>query len=120
MAAHRKLNRRRAGLCEDGLRIIVWLRPHVYPGHNKLSRILELFALKIQAQTDIVPKCVFAAVRDFNVVVGPGQTIEVKRGEQFLGKMYPNIARIRINGIWYEVSRNNVNLVSWHWPPGTE
>jgi hypothetical protein len=34
--------------------------------------------------------------------------------------MYPNLARIRMKGIWYEVSRNNVNLVSWNIPPGME
>jgi hypothetical protein len=61
-----------------------------------------------------------AAVRDFNIVVGPGQTIDVKQGEQFLGKMYPNLARIKMNGIWYEVSRNNVMLVSWNVPAGIE
>ncbi len=77
-------------------------------------------AIKIPAQTDVAPKCVLAAVRDFNVVTGPGQTIEVKQGQKFLGKMYPDIARIRMNGVWYVVSRNNVNLVSWNVPPGME
>lgn len=88
------------------------------------SLILAFFVssapIKVQAQTDIAPKCVLAAVRDFAIAIGPGQTIEVKQGQQFLGKMYPNLARIRVNGIWYEVSRNNVNLVSWNVPPGME
>ena len=88
------------------------------------SLILAFFVssapIKVQAQTDIAPKCVLAAVRDFAIAIGPGRTIEVKQGQQFLGKMYPNLARIRVNGIWYEVSRNNVNLVSWNIPPGME
>ena len=88
------------------------------------SLILAFFVssapIKVQAQTDIAPKCVLAAVRDFAIAIGPGQTIEVKQGQQFLGKMYPILARIRVNGIWYEVSRNNVNLVSWNVPPGME
>jgi hypothetical protein len=88
------------------------------------SLILAFFVssapIKVQAQTDIAPKCVLAAVRDFAIAIRPGQTIEVKQGQQFLGKMYPNLARIRVNGIWYEVSRNNVNLVSWNVPPGME
>jgi hypothetical protein len=29
--------------------------------------------------------------------------------QQFLGKLCPNMARIKIEGIWYEVSRNNVS-----------
>jgi hypothetical protein len=88
------------------------------------SLILAYFVsnapIKVQAQTDIAPKCVLAAVRDFPVTIGLGQTIEVKQGQQFLGKMYPNLARIRVNGIWYEVSRNNVNLISWKVPAGME
>jgi hypothetical protein len=76
--------------------------------------------IKVEAQTDIAPKCVLAAVRDFAITVGPGQTIEVKQGQKFLGKMYPNLARIKMNGIWYEVSRNNVMLVTWNVPPGME
>jgi hypothetical protein len=85
-----------------------------------LASFVSSAPIKVQAQTDIAPKCVLAAVRDFAVTIGPGQTIEVKQGQQFLGKMYPNLARIRLNGIWYEVSRNNVNLVTWNVPPAME
>jgi len=85
-----------------------------------LAFLIPGAAIKIQAQTDIAPKCILAAVRDFNIAIGPGQTIEVKRGQQFLGKMYPNMAKIRMGGIWYEVSRNDVNLVTWTIPPGMD
>jgi hypothetical protein len=40
--------------------------------------------------------------------VAHGATIEVERGQKFLGKLYPNMARVKIEGVWYEVSRNNV------------
>ena len=56
------------------------------------------------------------AVRDFRVVVGFGATLEVKRDEEFVGKLHPNIARIKINGVWYQVSRNEVMLVSSNVP----
>jgi hypothetical protein len=69
-------------------------------------------SIKVQAQ-DYAPKCIMEAARDFKVVIGPGATIEIQRGQQFPAKLYPNLARISINGVWYEVSRNDVNLVRW-------
>ena len=65
-------------------------------------------SIKLQAQTDNAPLCMMKAVRDFKIVVAAGATIEVERGQKFLGKLYPNMARIKIEGVWYEVSRNNV------------
>ena len=77
-----------------------------------VSVILAFFvsgaSLKLQAQDDGVRPCVLQATRDFKIVVTPGATIEVQRGQQFLGKLYPNMARIKIEVVWYEVSRNNV------------
>jgi hypothetical protein len=73
-------------------------------------------SIKVQAQTDNAPECTLAAVRDFKIVVGPGATIEVQRGQSFLGKLYPNLVRININGVWFEVSRNDVMLISWNVP----
>ena len=70
-------------------------------------------SIKLQAQADNAPLCMMKAVRDFKIVVTPGATIEVQRGEEVLGKMYPNMARIQINGVWYEVSRNDVVLSYW-------
>ena len=67
-----------------------------------------LVSIKIQAQDDGVRACVLQATRDFRIVVAAGATIEVERDQKFLGKLYPNMARIKIEGIWYEVSRNNV------------
>src|SRR5436190_2745644 len=85
-----------------------------------LSIILAFFvpgtSIEVQAQIDNVPECVLKAVRDFRVIVGPVATLEVKRGEEFVGKLYSNIARIKISGVWYEVSRNDVMLVSWNVP----
>ena len=40
-----------------------------------LAFLIPGAAIKIQAQTDVAPKCVLAAVRDFNVVTGPGQAL---------------------------------------------
>ena len=81
-----------------------------------LSIILALFVpgatIKVQARIDNAPECVLKAVRDFRVVVGFGATLEVKRDEEFVGKLHHNIARIEIKGVWYEVSRNNVMLVT--------
>jgi hypothetical protein len=85
-----------------------------------LAFLISSAPIKVEAQTDIAPKCVLAAVRDFVITIGPGQTIELKQGQQFLGKMYPNRARIRMSGIWYDVSRNNVTLVTWNVPPEME
>jgi hypothetical protein len=65
-------------------------------------------SIKIQAQDDGVRACVLQATRDFRIVVAAGATIEVERGQKFSGKLYPNMARIKIEGVWYEVSRNNV------------
>jgi hypothetical protein len=77
-----------------------------------VSVILAFFvseaSIKLQASDDGVRECVLQATRDFKVVVAPGATIEVQRGQPFLGKLYPNMARIKIEGVWYEVSRNNV------------
>jgi hypothetical protein len=77
-----------------------------------VSVILAFFiseaSIKLQASDDGVRECVLQATRDFKVLVGPGATIEVARGQQFLGKLYPSMARIKIEGVWYEVSRNNV------------
>jgi hypothetical protein len=77
-----------------------------------VSVILAFFvsgaSIKIQAQDDGVRACVLQATRDFKIVVAPGATIEVERGQKFLGKLYPNMARVKIEGVWYEVSRNNV------------
>jgi hypothetical protein len=77
-----------------------------------LSVILAFFvpgaSIKLQAQDDGVRVCVLQATRDFKIVVAAGATIEVERGQQFPGKLYPNMARIKIEGVWYEVSRNNV------------
>jgi hypothetical protein len=79
--------------------------------------VLAFFApeasVKLQAQTDNSPLCMMKAVRDFKIVVAPGATIEVQSGEEFLGKMYPNMARIKIRDTWYEVSRNDVTLSYW-------
>ena len=76
------------------------------------SVILAFFvsgaSIKLRAQDDGVRPCVLQATRDFKVVVSAGATIEVERGQQFPGKLYPSMARIKIEGIWYEVSRNNV------------
>jgi len=36
-------------------------------------------------------------------------TIEVQNRQQFLGKLCPNMARTKIEGVWYEISRNNVS-----------
>jgi hypothetical protein len=66
-------------------------------------------AIKLQASDDGVRECVLEATRDFKIVVGPGATIEVQNRQQFPGKLYPNMARIKIEGVWYEVSRNNVS-----------
>jgi len=67
-----------------------------------VSIILLFFALgasiKVQAQTDNAPECVLAAVRYFRISVTPGASIEIQQGEQFVGKLWPNIARIKING----------------------
>jgi hypothetical protein len=77
-----------------------------------VSVILAFFisedSIKVQASDDGVRECVLQATRDFKVSVGAGATIEVQRGQQFLGKLYPSMARIKIEGVWYEVSRNNV------------
>jgi hypothetical protein len=73
-------------------------------------------SIKLQAQTDNAPLCMMKAVRDFKIVVAPGATIEVQSGEEFLGKMYPNMARIKIGEVWYEVSRNDVMLSYWVHP----
>ena len=77
-----------------------------------VSVILAFFlsgtSITLQASDDGVRECVLQATRDFKVVVGAGATIEVERGQQFPGKLYPSMARIKIEGIWYEVSRNNV------------
>jgi hypothetical protein len=77
-----------------------------------VSVILAFFisgaSIKIQAQDDGVRACVLQATRDFKIVVAAGATIEVERDQKFLGKLYPNMARIKIEGVWYEVSRNNV------------
>ena len=35
--------------------------------------------------------------------------ISLQNRQQFLGKLCPNMARIKIEGVWYEVSRNNVS-----------
>jgi len=76
------------------------------------SVILAFFvsgaSIKLRAQDDGVRPCVLQATRDFKIAVAPGATIEVERGQQLLGKLYPSMARIKIEGIWYEVSRNNV------------
>ena len=71
-------------------------------------------SIKLRAQDDGVRTCVLQATRDFKIVVAAGSTIEVQRGQQFSGKLYPNMARIQIKGVWYEVSRNDVMLVSWN------
>src|SRR4029453_5733217 len=77
-----------------------------------VSVILAFFvsgaSIKIQAQDDGVRAGVFKAPRNFKIGVSPGATIEVERGQKFLGKLYPNMARVKIEGVWYEVSRNNV------------
>jgi hypothetical protein len=77
-----------------------------------VSVILMFFiseaSIKLQASDDGVRECLIQATRDFKIVVSAGATIEVERGQQFLGKLYPSMARIKIEGIWYEVSRNNV------------
>ncbi len=73
-------------------------------------------SIMVQAQTDNAPECVLTAVRYFRLSVAPGASIEIQQGEQFVGKLWPNIARIKINGVWYEVARNNVTLVSWNVP----
>ena len=76
------------------------------------SVILAFFvsgaSIKLRASDDGVRECVLQATRDFKIVVAAGATIEVERGQQFPGKLYPSMARIKIEGIWYEVSRNNV------------
>lgn len=78
-----------------------------------VSVILTFFvsgaSTKLQAQDDGVRPCVLQATRDFKIPVAAGATIEVERGQQFVGKLYPSMARIKIEGVWYEVSRNNVS-----------
>jgi hypothetical protein len=64
----------------------------------------------------VTSECVLKAVRDFRVVVGRRDTREVKRGEEFVGKLHPNVATVKINGVWYQVSRNEVMLVSSNVP----
>lgn len=83
----------------------------------KLAVVVSVFlaffvlgtSVKVQAQGDSVRPCTLQATRDFMIVAAPGVTIEVKNRQQFLGKLYPDKARIELNGIWYEVSRNNVS-----------
>ena len=77
-------------------------------GSVVLSFVMPGASIKLQAQDDGVRPCMLQATRDFKIVVGPGATIEVQRGQQFLGKLYPSMARINIQEVWYEVSRNNV------------
>jgi hypothetical protein len=67
-----------------------------------VSVILAFFvsgaSIKIQAQDDGVRACVLQATRDFKIIVTAGGAIEVERGQKFLGKLYPSMARIKIEG----------------------
>jgi hypothetical protein len=64
----------------------------------------------LSALADVAERIVKAR-QDFKIPVSATGNIEVKRGEQLLAKIYPNIAKIKIGGVWYDVSRNWVTPI---------
>jgi hypothetical protein len=58
------------------------------------------------------PEVVVRARQDFSARVSDTASIDVKRGEQYMGKIYGSYAKIKYNGIWYEVSRNMVSTLN--------
>jgi len=73
--------------------------------------ILILLLSTISAFANDVPESLLKAREDFSIQISTSGTIDVKRGQQFVGKVYANMAKIRINGVWYQVSRNQVTTV---------
>jgi len=57
------------------------------------------------------PECIVKAREDFSIELGDVGTVDVKRGEQYLGKIYGNYAKIKHRGIWLKVSRNQVTTI---------
>jgi hypothetical protein len=80
-----------------------------------MKKILLILALTggLYAQSDPCPKCVLRATRDVRISLASGPSIEVHQGETFTGRMCLNLVRIDINGIQYEVSRNDFSLVRY-------
>jgi hypothetical protein len=76
---------------------------------KKLLLVLLLSTVAVFA--DNVPEVLVKSRFDFSIPVTASGAIQVKRGEHFIGKIYANKAEIRIRGIWYDVSRNQVTTI---------
>lgn len=57
------------------------------------------------------PEVIVVARETFSIKLGDVGSVDVTRGEQYIGKIYGNYAKIKHNGIWLQVSRNQVSTV---------
>jgi hypothetical protein len=61
-------------------------------------------------------ECLLVATQPFSIRVSltSTATIEVNQGQLFTGKIYPDVAKVKIGDLWYPVSRNYVILKDWN------
>ena len=68
------------------------------------------------ANTSDPPDCLLEFVSDYDLPVNGAATMEIKRGDQFIGRIFPDRAKIKINGLWYNVPRNAIMVRNWQVP----
>jgi hypothetical protein len=76
-----------------------------------MKRTILILLLSIVCAFAEPPEVVVVARETFSIKVGESGSVDVTRGQQFTGKIYGNYAKIKYNGIWYQVSRNQVSTL---------
>jgi hypothetical protein len=87
-----------------------------------MKHALLIFVLSVSfAFAADPPECLLEFVSDYKLQMSAGGGVmDIKRKEQFVGRIYPSEAKIKIDRLWYTVPRNAVMVRSWTVPTAGE